>query len=144
VLRDPAEAALNAVLAACVAAAEEHANAAAMLDDDTDADMLRLVERRRRAAAAELRHMVRNQGDLPRTAHHERELVREGVTRVKAMLAGDRRRAIMGDQAEAERRLVEACTAMPEDAAEEHLALIATLREDAVATEQAFRSLAAD
>jgi YegS/Rv2252/BmrU family lipid kinase len=144
VLRDPAEAALNAVLMTCDEVAEEHAKAADMLGDGPDADMLRQAARRRRENAAQLRRVVRAHGDLPRAAHGERELVREGLAHIKALLADDRRRGIMADQANSERRLMDMCAAMPGDGDAACRALVAALYEDATATERALRAAAGD
>jgi hypothetical protein len=105
-LRDERQLALNEAVEASLHAAHVHEHGAELLGDDTLG--LRSLATRRRRDAERLAEHVRRLGDLPIEPDPEYEVASDILSEIKAALAEDQRRLVLGRSNEAEEALAAA------------------------------------
>lgn len=106
VLREPWEAAVNELRAACRSAAEAHLAAAARVQDGETAGLLRDVARERSALVAALDRDLARAGELPEAPDPDEASLRLLLQRLRAALAADADAALLAERRSAEEALL--------------------------------------
>jgi uncharacterized protein (TIGR02284 family) len=132
-LRSELQVALNDVVVACLEAADGHERSADFELDPQLADLLRVLTEERRSLAEALGERLKATGDLPRAPDSDLEAVRGVVSRFKAALSADERRALLEERAVAEANLEEvaASALCRDDLPADARALVEQIRERA-------------
>lgn len=107
ILRDDRQAALNQLAMACQNAADHYRDVAELLDDPGLERLFQELAGERQQAADALAGQLRRLGDLPQAPDGDWEAVDGLLTRVKTLLAEDRRRALLEEQERREAELAE-------------------------------------
>lgn len=105
-LREPWEAAVNALRAACRSAAEAHLSAAERMEDREAAGLLRAVARERSALVAGLDRDLERAGELPEEPDPDEASLRLLLQRLRAALASDADAALLAERRSAEEDLL--------------------------------------
>lgn len=110
-LRDDADVALNRVVVQCESNARRFRYTADLLEHPASARLLYALADARDAMATDLRHQVRQRGELPHTANVERQTLEELKDRITAALAREGQRTVLLGRVEDEEHLAAAAAA---------------------------------
>ncbi|MEX0730360.1 MAG: hypothetical protein WED00_09195 [Aquisalimonadaceae bacterium] len=110
-IRGDVDVALDKVLVQCESNARRFRYTGELLANETEAQLLYRLADQRDALASEVRHELRQRGELPDTVDVERQTLQELKDRITAALAREGRKMVLLERVEDEERLAAAAAA---------------------------------